>query len=148
MMAQKKHKNKAAIVHHLPKNVIDLELLWRCLSNFGMNRKNKNRIIKNLNTLYIRSCYWRARRRPIDIAVKGWFDASYLLLYIQKASHAVIRIRCDLILISIVVVVVRVDSQAKQQSHNIELNEKQISTSIAISSSQPSKQEDVDFYTE
>ena len=31
MMAQKNHKNKTPIAHHLPKNVIDFELLWRCI---------------------------------------------------------------------------------------------------------------------
>ena len=57
MMAQKNHKNKKKIVHHLPKKIIDFELLWRCISEIRrMNRilwrcmrgeiiKRNNRII-------------------------------------------------------------------------------------------------------
>ena len=40
MMAQKNHKNKTTIVHHLPKKMIDFELLWRCISKILENESN------------------------------------------------------------------------------------------------------------
>ena len=42
MMAQKNHKNKTTIVHLLPKNVIDFEPLWRCISKIW-NEMTKRR---------------------------------------------------------------------------------------------------------
>ena len=99
--------------------IIDFELLWRCISKIRnedpsdpsdskevhKRRNNKKRIIKNLNTLYVRICYWRTRRRPIDVAFKLWFDASFCYCRSRRRpmlSYDVI----PFILISIVVVVV------------------------------------------
>ena len=48
-MAQKNHKKKTTIVHHLLKKIVDFMFLWRCISKFRMNeltqmpKMNKNK---------------------------------------------------------------------------------------------------------
>ena len=50
MMAQKNHRNKQTIVHDLPKKIVDLELLWRCISKiWRMNRIDQKEVHKRGN---------------------------------------------------------------------------------------------------
>ena len=39
MMAQKNQKDAIRTVHHLPKTMVDFELLWRYISKFGIDPK-------------------------------------------------------------------------------------------------------------
>ena len=38
----KKHKKKTTIVHHLPKKVIDFEILWRCIPKIWNETTQRN----------------------------------------------------------------------------------------------------------
>ena len=87
MMAQKNHKNKTNIVHHLLKNSIDFELLWRCISKIRnettqMTKEvNKREIIKkNKRIIYI-----HRRLRSVCLLVRMTTPSEFVTVDLEKA---------------------------------------------------------------